>query len=262
MKTEIHKAIIALSTLFLAYCIYVLCAGAGYNFTGRHWDFEVSGQLGDSFGPLNTLMASVAALSAIAAYLSQRKELVRVSALAEAERVTADKRDFESTFFNLLNLLRETVREIDIPDRYGKDPVSGRDGLKRLLDTHLGRPSGSRQKDEESYRSTYSDFRDDLAHYFRTIYHILKYIDGSSVDDKMLYVRLLRATLSNAEIVLVALNCMYGGGKEKLKPLVENYSLLHNISASSSNRWNITTSFVASAFGERTIGQGGQLQEG
>jgi hypothetical protein len=69
----------------------------------------------------------------------------------------------------------------------------------------------------------------------------------------MLYVRLLRATLSNAEIVLIGLNCMYGGGQRKLKPLVEKYAVLHNISAGDARTWRFAASFDQSAFGDRDI---------
>jgi hypothetical protein len=154
-------------------------------------------------------------------------------------------------FSTLLGLLRETVKEVDVPDLYGSNPVHGRDAFKRILEDYIGGSGGSDDADERRFRAIYSKFRDDLAHYFRLVYHILKYIKQTNNIDKMLYVRLLRATLSNAEIVLIALNCMFGGGRQKLKPLVEEFALLHNISTADVKSRRILTAFDQKAFGDR-----------
>lgn len=251
MRLDIGSTIVAVALVFALYSLYVILAGLGFDPIGVRWDFALSGQLGDSFGPLNSLMAAVAAIGAIAAYMSQREELNRVKKERDRELATADKRDFESTFFNLLTLLRTTVQEIDIPDRYGGQLVAGRDAIRRVLSTHIGGPSGNPENDRKRYRLIYSQYQDDLGHYFRLFYHVLKYIDDSGLENKTLYVRLLRATLSNAEMVLIGLNCMYGAGRSKLKPLLEKYAVLHNISASEAQAWFITSDFAQSAFGDR-----------
>lgn len=185
--------------------------------------------------------------------LSSAARGIRAKLTAPLERAEAAKRDFELTFFNLLSLLRETVKEVDVPDPYGLKPVHGRDAFKRLLEEYIGGTRGSDDQDGSVFRGIYFRFRDDLAHYFRLVYHILKYIKQTEDIDKMLYVRLLRATLSNAEIVLIALNCMYGGGRQKLKPLVEEFALLHNISSADVRTRRIVSAFDPTAFGNRTF---------
>jgi hypothetical protein len=253
MRFSARKAGALLLIAFAAYVLYVLFAGLGFNPLGARWDFSLTGELGDSFGPINTLMALVAAVAAIAAYFAQSAELERLRASSEVERTLATKRDFETTFFNLLQLFRETVKEIDAPDQYNQNAVRGRDALKRILEGYIGGTRGNDAADASAYSSVYDRFRDDLAHYFRLFYQILRLVDHAPVSDKMLYVRLLRATLSNAEIVLIALNCLYGGGKQKLKPLVEQYAVLHNISAADARSWRFLTSFHSSAFGDRRM---------
>jgi hypothetical protein len=244
----------AASAIVVFYAV-VLVSGLGWNPLGAHWNFTNTGQFGDSFGPLSALMATIAAVSALAAYLAQREELTRVRAENEYERASSARRDFEQTFFNLLKLFRETVSEIDIPNQYGLDAVTGRDALRRVLEEYIRGTQGSAEADSKAFKNAYVRLRDDLAHYFRLFYHILRFIDTSLVEEKMLYVRLLRATLSDAEIVLIGLNCMYGGGS-KLKPLVERYRILHNISATSANAWRMCDAFDHTAFGDRTIQEG------
>jgi hypothetical protein len=243
----------AFALALLGYVGVVVASGLGWNPVGKSWDFTNTGAFGDSFGPLNALVATVAAIGAVAAYRAQREELDRVKAAAPLERAEAAKRDFEITFFNLLELLRETVKEVDVPDAYNKNPVHGRDAFKRILEERIGGSAGDDETDSKRFKSSYVRYRDDLAHYFRLIYHILKYIKQTDNIDKMLYVRLLRATLSNAELVLIALNCMYGGGKAKLKPLVEEFSLLHNISTGDAKSRRIIAAFEHSAFGDRSF---------
>ena len=239
----------------LVYVFIVVASGLGWNPLHQPWNFQNTGAFGDSFGPLSTVIALVAAIGAVAAYRAQREELDHVKASAPLERAEAAKRDFEITFFNLLSLLRETVKEVDVPDAYGLKPVHGRDAFKRLLEEYIGGTGGSDEVDSARFRHIYFQYRDDLAHYFRLVYHILKFIERTDDIDKMLYVRLLRATLSNAEIVLIALNCMYGGGRQKLKPLVEEFALLHNISTGDAKSRRIITAFEPMAFGDRPFNE-------
>lgn len=247
----------AFAALICLYVAAIIASGLGWNPTGEAWNFQNSGAFGDSFGPLNALVATVAAVGAVAAYRAQREELDRIKETAPIERAEGIKRDFETTFFNLLKLFRDTVTEIDVPDRYGNKPKMGRDALRRILDEYVSHYK-SKFDDRGAFRHTYFRFRDDLGHYFRLFYNILRFIDDAHVEDKLFYVRLLRATLSDAEIVLIALNCMYGGGG-KLKPYVERYALLHNISKTSAEQWQIRAGFNAAAFGDRSFSESDEI---
>ena len=236
----------------VVYMMFVLASGLGLNPTGTSWNFETVGQLGDAFGPLNTLMAGLAAVGAIGAYLAQAEELEEAKTNARKERSSADRRDFEATFFRLVELFRDTANEIEVSDRYNQNPVSGRDAVKRLLDDGLRGPKGNDEEDAENWQKTYLAHRDDLGHYFRIFYQIVRFVDESEIENKALYIRVLRASLSNAEIIILALNCCYGEGRRKFKPLVEKYALLHNISEYDAKNWRFHEIYDSSAFGERS----------
>lgn len=235
------------------YSICIFAAAAKFNPLNISLDFTGAGQFGDSFGPLNTLMAGVAAVAAVSAYVAQRQELDRIKADSEAERNHSEKRDFETTFFNLLNIFRSAAKDINVLDVYSRNPANRPDPFRRFLSDHI-QSNVSDGDIERAYRVAYRNHKDELGHYFRLFYHILRYIDNSSVKDKFLYSRILRATLSGSEIVTIALNCLHGGGKQKLKPLVEAFSMLHNISVNDLNEWNLYTGFDPKAFGDRNLG--------
>ena len=199
------------------------------------------------------MMTAVAAFGALGAYFSQRAEIDRLKEDAEAERALTSKRDFEHTFFSLLPLLHATLQEIEARNSYGIEPKFGRDAVRRILDEHLGASKGDDASDKMAYDNAYRKHRDDLGHYFRLIYQIVRFIDESSVIDKQFYARLLRANLSNAEMVLLGLNCVYGGGNPKFKKLVEKYALLHNISSSEAISRRLDINLEKAAFGDRNF---------
>jgi hypothetical protein len=78
------------------------------------------------------------------------------------------------------------------------------------------------------YEHFYRHYGLELNHYFRNFYRTLKYIDEASIANKSDYSGILRAQLSNAELVLLFYNGLSPHG-EKLKPLVEHYALFENI---------------------------------
>lgn len=244
---------LAVFAVGMIYVFGILMSGFGLNPLGRQWTFDNSAKFGDSFGPLNTLMAALAAVGALGAYFSQKKELEDAKHDANRQRKLALKRDFETTFFNLLALARDTAAEVEASDQYKQNRKKGRDAIALIVSDQLAKSKGSRISDKALYEKVYRENRDDLGHYFRILYQILRFVDESEIEDKSLYVRIFRASLSNAEMILLGLNCAYGGGYPKFKALVERYALLHNISSSQALAWRLDKEFEQSAFGDRDL---------
>jgi hypothetical protein len=67
-----------------------------------------------------------------------------------------------------------------------------------------------------------------LAHYFRILYRILEYIDAAKIDDKKLYVKILRAQLSEQELAILFYNSFIPEGK-KMQKHIEKYALLKHM---------------------------------
>ncbi|WP_445719969.1 putative phage abortive infection protein [Flavobacterium sp.] len=82
------------------------------------------------------------------------------------------------------------------------------------------------------YNTIYSAVSSDLGHYFRNLYRIVKYIDNANFSSNLIqdykikydYTSILRAQISDAELKILFLNCIYYHGNEKFKPLLEKYT--------------------------------------
>ncbi len=97
-----------------------------------------------------------------------------------------------------------------------------------------------------------------LSNHFRFTYHIVAYADrqfgdptlfGTKANPAYPYVRLLRAQVSDSELLLIALNCLVGEGHAKFKVLVEGYALLHNMAEEDIDIFALREGFDAKAFG-------------
>lgn len=86
---------------------------------------------------------------------------------------------------------------------------------------------------EESGIDGYEGFmQGELDHYYRYFYRILRYIDDSKLIDneqKYSYAAILRAHLSIYELLLLYYNGLSDAGFDRLKPLMERYSMLDNM---------------------------------
>lgn len=161
---------------------------------------------------------------------------------------TLRQQKFENTFFQLLNLFNSIVNSLDIRNRKTLAvTTSGRDCFVvfyRRLSNHLnsiiyGEQSAIKDLSEatveqtvEAYDKLYSEDKSDMSHYFRTIYHIIKFVDKSEIENKKQYISIARAQLSSYEQILIFYNCLHENGNEKFKPLIEKYALFKNIDSS------------------------------
>ncbi len=70
----------------------------------------------------------------------------------------------------------------------------------------------------------------DLGHYFRNLFHIVRFIDEQpfTLKTKIQHTSILRAQLSNYELVLLSYNCLHEYG-EAFSPLVTKYNLNKSI---------------------------------
>ena len=161
----------------------------------------------------------------------QKKEMA-------TQNATLIQQKFENTFFQLLGLFNNISDSIDITKK-GKT-YTGRDCFQILYESlkstcrsekaKIG-TKGSVSFDElmVGYSVFYKSNMSDLSHYFRTIYHIFKFIDTSEIDNKERYTSLVRSQLSSYEQILIFYNCLHTNGLEKFKPLLEKYRVFKNI---------------------------------
>lgn len=154
---------------------------------------------------------------------------------------------FENTFFQMLSLFHSIVNSMEIKD-FNDDTIKGRECFRHLLilfdktiysyisNNFKTNPSKlinineiNKEQIIEIYEMFYSKYRNHLSHYFRTYYHIIKLIHKTEDIDKNRYISIARAQLSSSEQVLLFYNCLHKNGRERFKPLIEEYTLFNNI---------------------------------
>ncbi|MFC0776056.1 putative phage abortive infection protein [Terrimonas alba] len=149
----------------------------------------------------------------------QKEQMIRQNATLIQQR-------FETTFFQLLTLHHQIVNAMDLR-RQGAITQQGRDVFKsRYADVKRELSKVSIQQEIEAiYLKFYKIYQTDFGHYFRNLYHILKYVNSSDISDKekYRYSTLVRAQLSSDEVLMIFYNCLSKNGIEKFKPLIEKY---------------------------------------
>lgn len=163
---------------------------------------------------------------------------------ARNQAIVEKRQQFESTFFNLLER-QQSLRE-QLECKIGEEHFQSFSYLKRMREELSDALACLNYREEEVtvenkillkniVNQLYLDFFipnvSHLGHYFRHLYHIIKYVDESNLQDAKQYVDILQAQLSNDELYLLAINGISNYGRRKMLPLMDKYSLLENFNA-------------------------------
>jgi len=231
---------------------------------------------GNMFGSVNALFSGLAFAGIIITILLQsqelklqREELKATREEFQQQNATMKFQRFENTFFNLLNLLQKIVDSIDDNKQVKKNksiggdfvPIAqqgydivvlkGRDVFKEKYYELISKIKYNRDKDLNTlYTEYYDQVKTDFGHYFRTVYRIIKLVDETNLEEeeKYKYVSILRAQLSDYELLWLFYNCLCDYGKEKFKPLAEKYSLLKNMFIGEIHDQSLLKQYNESAF--------------
>lgn len=227
---------------------------------------ERRGQFGDQFGAVNALFSGLAFAGLIFTIILQKKELALQreeltqtreelrgqKEQLEIQNTTLKVQRFENTFFQMLAQFQQIVNSItftyfdketnsiqtvtgrnafyvafevashksNLPDMKSFNTSGWYRGMRNIIKCH------GMNGYMETFSPTYFD------HYFRFLYRILKFVKNSPLvtnfDEEYEYTSMLRATLSRYELIWLYYNGLTYG-KEKLKPLMERYSMLNNL---------------------------------
>lgn len=211
----------------------------------------------NKYDPLSALFSGLAFWGVIYAILLQKSELAlqrRELELTrgevrgqreqlEAQNVNLRQQRFEQTLFSLLDLFNVTVSSLQVTGmhRLG-DPApvvaSGRDCFPtfcRELASHYN--DKQKEQPELSFadlcKVAYGAFpqgrRQQLDHYFRTLSHIVEFIVTSDVQDKHMYLNILRAQFSATELKLLFYYSLSRSCPSNLISYIEQFGLLEGL---------------------------------
>ena len=244
------------------------------------WVTDNRGQFGDSFGVVNTLFSGLAFAGVICAILLQkkelelqRKELEDTRAEIKGQKETLQKQNFESSFFQLLNMHGEIVNSIVISQRSMSRGISignieyieysGRKSfgyLLRNLKGSLKKAIDENRSKTEVFNDTYEEeffslSQPYIGHYFRHLYNVIKFVheheffDEKKIKEKKRYTNFVRAQLSSHELGVLFYNCLSDRGA-KFKDLVEEYALFEDMPPKVLIDEEHRKLYAASAYGE------------
>lgn len=244
-------------------------------------DYNDRGTFGDMFGVVNALFSGLAFAGIIFTILLQRQELKyqrdELTATREifiSQSKTLRSQKFESTFFGLLNLHNQIIVDFD----YEKDSdfthqpefYKGRDVFKaafRELYNELKEVSP-----QIAYKRIYKNHDTDFGQYFRNLYRIIKIIDETefvslseiesvpkhttwveehhnrNFNERYRYTSIVRAQLSDYELLIIFYNCLEDLQNQKFKKLIETYALLRNMPKVYVKDKELLTLYKTSAF--------------
>ena len=169
------------------------------------------GTFGDMFGAANALFSGLAFGGIIYTILLQREDL-------KSTKEEFKVHQFETNLYNLINSHLKIVEQLSVK---GDDGIyiKGREVFRIIYET----------KKQNSTSKVSFDERDDLGHYFRNIYRILKVIsreefkgtDYEVKTRKHRYSNLLRSLLSTYELKSILFWCIQEDGKELIRYINE-----------------------------------------
>ncbi|WP_438752209.1 putative phage abortive infection protein [Pararhizobium sp. O133] len=209
-----------------AFCVIILLAaiivalvGVGQG-GGTFGDF-----IGGTLNPILTFLTFMALLITIVLQQKElaetRKELAASARALEDQHRSLDRQNFETTFFQMLTLHNTIVNSIDlfysgresnlgiISEKAQPRETKGRDCFKQFYTNYTDAyNSATGQNERKRLQAAYDEFwekrQQDLAHYYRYLYNVLRFVyDYQGIDDKLRYVKLLRAQLSDYELVML-----------------------------------------------------------
>ena len=172
------------------------------------------------------------------------------------------RQSFENTLFNMLSLQQEIVNKLSfsgikntldlntnffggmevkvIPEKIDLLGRSVFEELYNEVEVTYVNINGKEAKEDgiKNILNKRIDFYSQIKettlfdHYFRHLYRIFKYIKESDLiaeEEKYEYSCIVRSQLSDYELVMLFYNCISVNGKDKFKPLIEEYAIFNNI---------------------------------
>ena len=95
----------------------------------------------------------------------------------------------------------------------------------------------------QEYATVYQEYQVQLGHYFRHLYHIVKYVKDGKIDNPQKYIDIVQAQMSDDELFLTMMNVISNIGNKKFLPLTREFDFFENINATSVEVQSILRTF-------------------
>lgn len=206
--------------------------------------FAELGQTGDSFGALNALLTAIAGALVFWAGAMQYQSLMHATQEANEERAHRLRLEFESLFFQLLELSTKVTERIERTVQrgpgFGQTEVVGPgalDSFAEMLYSYVPEPLPEKTPDETLKdlvgafsAKVYDNNPSTFGPYFRLLYQTFKHIAESPLTEReqIRYANIARGQMSEGAVLLLALNGL-GRNGYKFRSLIERFGLLEHL---------------------------------
>lgn len=232
--------------------------------------YDDRGTFGDMFGAANSLFTGLSVVGLLVTILLQRKDINIQREELNKQNNTTQIQNFENTFFQMMNIFYKVIEEIHYSN--GTSNYTGRASISSIHYALLKAAQVYHSEKEEligvDYTVRYFTFtgaeirtlisehfvkhKNQLSHYFRTLFNIVEVIDSNQFINKQLYINILTSQLSRTELMLMLYFGIYSENP-KYKMYIEKYSLLKDLDRESLIYPSMTGAYNASAFSENTL---------
>ncbi len=159
----------------------------------------------------------------------QREEMGHARKVSSEQAKTLQQQRIESTYFSLLDLYHKITVDLN-------NSIDGKNFFKEFkgsMDLVIDSDLCMKQKHQravEHYLSRFSSRKEELSHYFRIVYRIIRIIEESNigVEEKFKYVKIIRSRLSQNELFAIYYNSFTPDGIGFYK-LVLSFNLLKHL---------------------------------
>lgn len=208
-------------------------------------DAATMGQRGDFFGGfLNPILTTLTFVAFLATVLMQRAELKESrrqfdesTQELKQQTETARKQTYQSGFFQLLTMYDNIVSAMNIEDPVTQKNVTGREAFRVMYSDMRRVYRKKRDKFPKAsehralllaFETLFREQHHQLPHYFRFLYNAIKMTEEGP--DANRYVKILRAAISNQELLILYYNCVASPHGRKFRELAERHQLFDNMS--------------------------------
>jgi hypothetical protein len=163
----------------------------------------------------------------------QREELSQSRQVFIEQAKTQRQQRFESTYFSLLELYTRVTSDLNLQSKNNNYFKSLKSELFKKIPQKQD-PIENHEIARQNYLEVFYNQKEELSHYFKLIYRILKIIDDSEIieNEKFRYIKILRSQLSENEMFAIYYNShsVYGGESYRL---ILKYNLLKHLPCTS-----------------------------
>lgn len=217
-------------------------------------DLAKFGAIGDFLGGiLSPILAFLVLLVLLGTTRLQKEELTEMRRELQANTKATQYANIENVFFQLFNLLQQSIgangsekissellsnvsnqcSEISAQEYYNGNPDHRTpNGWGEILETHPNEMTAIRSVLLENYNFIYSKHQAELGRYFRLLYNVLRFLaDKEEQIPKEMYetyFKIVRASISNYELLLIMVNCFTEAGFP-MKKYVSKFELFDNL---------------------------------